>query len=157
MKKVNLVLFTLLGSVTMLLSSCGGGFSNLDPQTYHNELMTLMNNSSVNITEMNSAMNSEDYKKAEEIRKTWLEDLDKAIAQADKIGSFKGDDTFQKAIVKTLNGYKKIVSEDYDKLIKMRAANDEDEDIVLDQISDALVKVAEEANNASDTFMSSFE
>ena len=67
----------LLGSfiIGMLsLTSCGGS-GNSDPAAYNNEIITVINGSETNISEMNAAMASSDYAKAEEIRGKWYKDI----------------------------------------------------------------------------------
>lgn len=112
----------LLGSLiigTLSLVSCGGS-GNSDPAAYNNEIITVINGSETNISEMNTAMAGSDYVKAEEVRGKWDKQLDADIKKVENLGDFKGDASFQTAVLTGLKGYKKIVTESYPKLIEIR-------------------------------------
>jgi hypothetical protein len=150
MKNVTTALFFL---VIVVAASCGG---SQDPVAYNNKLMVMMNDNEKNINNMNSAMSSADYKKAEEVRIAWEADLSKTIETAEKTGSYDGSNDYRDAILKGLNTYKKIVTTDYKELIAIRAAGNpsqtDKETTLLNNINDILQKTADDANKASADF-----
>ena len=95
----------MLTAAVLTISSCGSG--EKDPATYNNSIITVINGSEQHITDMNAAMNSSDYAKAEEVRTAWDKSLDEDIKKVEDLGDFKGDATFQKAVLDGLKGYKK--------------------------------------------------
>lgn len=153
--KIILSLFTLLG-LGLFAVGCSSNHQNL--QTYNNKLMTLMNNNSKDMQAMNAAMTSGDYKKAEEVRKTWASHLKDALEQANEIGGYQGDETLQSAIVNGLSTYKKIVTDDYKQLIAIRSKGDssqqEKENKLLKNINQAFTKAANSINQAASAFIS---
>ncbi len=117
-------LFTMTGlfALMIFLTSCGGK----DAITYNNDLMTVINSNEKFITNMNSAMQAKNYDEAEKVRKDWEKNVTENINQVEKMGDFDGDNSFQKALLTGLNGYKKIVTDDYPKLIEIRKSGKED-------------------------------
>ncbi len=139
------------------MSSCGG---TKDPVAYNNSIITVINGSEKHITDMNAAMNASDYAKAEEVRTTWEKALNEDIRKVEDLGDFKGDATFQKAVLDGLNGYKKIVTEDYPKLIELRKKNTADpatESALLDNINKAFENMSNGVNKASTEFESKYK
>ncbi|MBW8682887.1 LIC11966 family surface protein [Chitinophaga rhizophila] len=151
--KMKTLLYVLALGITM--ASCN---SSMDVATYNNELITVVNDNEKQVTSMNDAMNAKDYTKAEQVRTTWAETLDKQIKKVEDLGSYKGDDVLQKGVLNGLQAYKKIVSADYKELISIRKAGIADEETAakeekaLENINTAFGKAAEEVNNASDAF-----
>lgn len=152
--------FFTLTFLILLISSCGGSG---DPATYNNKLMELVNSNEQHINAMNQAMNTKDYKKAEEVRKGWETDLTKNIEAAGKAGDFKGNSDFEKAVVNGLNAYKKIVTQDYKSLIELRSNQKGDavssassETALLDNINKTLEETANGLNKASADFETKF-
>ncbi|ULT28132.1 hypothetical protein KUH03_16965 [Sphingobacterium sp. E70] len=90
----------------LAISSCGSGVK--DPATYNNSIITVINGSEKHIEAMNAAMNAADYVKAEQVRADWGKSLDDDIKKVEDLGDFKGDASFQKAVLEGLNGYKKL-------------------------------------------------
>lgn len=71
------------------------------------------------------------------------------------IGDFNGDAQFQNAVLNGLKGYKKIVTDDYPKLIDLRKKNTQDpaaEELLLNNINNAFQNMVENVNQASDKF-----
>lgn len=73
----------------------------------------------------------------------------------EEIGDFNGDAGLQNAVLKGLKGYKKIVDQDYPKLIDIRKNNKEDvrvEQTALENINKAFENMANGVNEASNNF-----
>ncbi len=137
----------------LTMSSCGSGTK--DPAAYNNSIITVINGSEKHITDMNAAMNSADYAKAEQIRTDWEKSLNEDIKKVEDLGDFKGDASFQKAVLDGLNGYKKIVTEDYPKLIDLRKSKTPDattESALLENINKAFENMSNGVNKASTEF-----
>lgn len=137
----------------LTMSSCGSGTK--DPAAYNNSIITVINGSEKHITDMNAVMNSADYAKAEQIRTDWEKSLNEDIKKVEDLGDFKGDASFQKAVLDGLNGYKKIVTEDYPKLIDLRKSKTADattESALLENINKAFENMSNGVNKASTEF-----
>ena len=109
---------------------------------------------------MNAAISSSDYEKAEEVRTAWEKSLDGDIKKVEDLGDFKGDAAFQKAVLDGLKGYKKIVTEDYPKLIEIRKNKTPDaaaESTLLDNINKAFENMSNGVNKASSEFESKYK
>lgn len=148
----------MLTVAVLTMSSCGSG--EKDPATYNNSIITVINGSEQHITDMNAAMGNSDYAKAEEIRTAWNKSLDEDIKKVEDLGDFKGDATFQKAVLDGLKGYKKIVTEDYPKLIEIRKNKTSDataESTLLDNINKAFENMSNGVNKASSEFESKYK
>ncbi|MFE7086324.1 hypothetical protein ACFU8T_12185 [Sphingobacterium spiritivorum] len=148
----NIISKSLLMLPVLLIMSCG---AKKDPAEYNNELMTVINGGEKNITEMNSAMQAGDFDKAGKVQQEWSTALDKDIKKVEEIGDFNGDANLQTAILTGLKGYKKIVAEDYPKLIDLRKNKKEDpatEQQLLNNINNALEVMANGVNEASGKF-----
>lgn len=83
--------------------------------------MKLTSSNTDYVRAMNTAMTGGDYNKAGKVRKAWEDHLEDAISKANEVGSFNGDDALQSAILKGLQNYKKIVANEYKKLIAIRS------------------------------------
>ncbi|WP_454879239.1 LIC11966 family surface protein [Sphingobacterium detergens] len=143
----------ILTVAVLTISSCGSGVK--DPATYNNSIITVINGSEKHIEAMNAAMNAADYAKAEQVRTDWGKSLDEDIRKVEDLGDFKGDASFQKAVLEGLNGYKKIVTEDYPKLIELRKSKTPDattEAALLDNINKAFENMSTGVNKASTEF-----
>lgn len=141
-------------SIGLFLGSCS---SNQDPATYNNKLMTLMNNNETQMDAMNTAMSDKDYAKAEDIRKSWENQLDDAIKTAKGMDAFKNNTALRDNVASGLSNYKKLVSGDYKMLIALRAGSEDtvgpnSEDSLLTHINDVLQKTANDINKASADF-----
>jgi len=142
----------------LTMSSCSTG--EKDPAAYNNSIITVINSSETHVTEMNAAMNGSDYTKAEKVRADWEKSLNDDIKKVEDLGDFKGDATFQKAVLDGLNGYKKIVTEDYPKLIELRKNKTPDatkESALLDNINKAFENMSNGVNKASTAFESKYK
>lgn len=151
------VITGIMTAAVLSMSSCGG---TKDQAAYNNSIITVINGSEKHITDMNAAMNASDYAKAEEVRTTWEKALNEDIRKVEDLGDFKGDATFQKAVLDGLNGYKKIVTEDYPKLIELRKKNTADpaaESALLDNINKAFENMSNGVNKASTEFESKYK
>ncbi|CAM3856836.1 LIC11966 family surface protein [Sphingobacterium prati] len=143
----------ILTVAVLTMSSCGSGTK--DPAAYNNSIITVINGSEKHITDMNAAMNASDYAKAEQVRTDWEKSLHDDIKKVEELGDFKGDASFQKAVLDGLNGYKKIVTEDYPKLIELRKSKTPDaatESTLLDNINKAFENMSNGVNKASTEF-----
>lgn len=141
----------------LTMSSCGSGTK--DPVQYNNTIITVINDSEKHVTDMNAAMNASDYAQAEQVRVDWEKALNKDIKTVEDLGDFKGDANFQKAVLDGLNGYKKIVTEDYPKLIELRKNKSTDtqaESALLDNINKAFETMGNGVNKASNEFESKY-
>uniref|UniRef100_F4C7L3 Lipoprotein n=1 Tax=Sphingobacterium sp. (strain 21) TaxID=743722 RepID=F4C7L3_SPHS2 len=130
-----------------------------DPAAYNNELMTVINDNEKHINDMNAAMTAADYSKASEVRKAWETSLSEQIAKVEKAGDFNGDEVLQKGILSGLKAYQKIVTNDYPKLIDIRANKKEDpqtEQQLLENINNAFETAANDVNKASNDFESKY-
>ncbi|MCL4641839.1 MULTISPECIES: LIC11966 family surface protein [Olivibacter] len=130
-----------------------------DPAAYNNELMTVINDNEKHINDMNAAMTAADYSKASEVRKAWETSLSEQIAKVEKAGDFNGDEVLQKGILSGLKAYQKIVTDDYPKLIDIRANKKEDpqtEQQLLENINNAFETAANDVNKASNDFESKY-
>jgi hypothetical protein len=138
---------------------CGCG-ARQDAAAYNNRLMTLMNANEQDMTAMNTAMTAHDYRKAEQVRKDWVQDLSDALRQAMATESFRGDDSLKAAVVGGLTAYRKIVSQDYRELIAARTANDSAaaarEPGLLSRINDGFERAGSAINEAADRFQESY-
>ncbi|WET70749.1 hypothetical protein [Sphingobacterium sp.] len=145
-------------AAVLTMSSCGSG--EKDPAAYNNSIITVINSSETHVTEMNAAMNGSDYTKAEQVRTDWEKSLNDDIKKVEDLGDFKGDATFQKAVLDGLNGYKKIVAEDYPKLIELRKNKTPDaakESALLENINKAFENMSNGVNKASTAFESKYK
>lgn len=151
--KIVPIVFTLL-IVSATLTSCGKRAQNL--KTYHNTLMKLMNANSKDMKAMNAAMTTGDYKKAEEVRQTWADHLEKSISKAEEMADFKGDASFKEAVIDGLKSYQTIVNKEYVALIKSRESDDPSqkakESKLLKTINQSFVKISKALNQASADF-----
>ncbi|GEM64278.1 hypothetical protein MUB18_16620 [Sphingobacterium sp. PCS056] len=146
-----------ISTITILVmictfSSCGG---KKDAISYNNEMMTIINSEEQHVNEMNVAMQSKKYDDAEKVALKWKDAVSEDIKKVEKLGDFNGDDQLQKAVLQGLQGYGKIVSEDYPKLISIRKSNSPDseaEQTLLDNINTAFENMANGVNVASDKF-----
>ncbi|WP_245971463.1 LIC11966 family surface protein [Sphingobacterium puteale] len=148
----------ILTAAVLTMSSCGSGTK--DPATYNNSIITVINGSEKHITDMNAAMNASDYAKAEQVRSDWEKSLNEDIKKVEDLGDFKGDANFQKAVLDGLNGYKKIVTEDYPKLIELRKNKTPDaatESALLDNINKAFENMGNGVNKASTEFENKYK
>lgn len=139
-------------SSLLVMMSCNG---KKNPEQYNNEIITVINGSDKHMTDMNSAMQSKDYDKAEKVRVEWEKAIDQDIKKMEDIGDFNGDAQLQNAVLNGLKGYKKIVTDDYPKLIDLRKKNTQDpaaEELLLNNINNAFQNMAENVNQASDKF-----
>lgn len=117
--------------------------------------MTVINGSEKHITDMNTAMQSNNYEKAEKVQKEWYDSVSKDIKKVEDIGDFNGDANLQNAILTGLKGYKKIVEDDYPKLIELRknkVENPANEEKLLNNINQAFEVMANGVNKASSKF-----
>ena len=147
----------MLTVAVLTMSSCGS--ETKDPVSYNNSIITVINGSEKHITDMNAAMNGADYAKAEQVRTDWEKALNEDIKKVEDLGDFKGDASFQKAVLDGLNGYKKIVTEDYPKLIELRKSKTPDaatESTLLDNINKAFESMSNGVNKASTAFESKY-
>lgn len=150
------ILFGFLMIGMLSLTSCGGK----DPASYNNEIVTVINGSEANISELNAAMGSADYAKAEEVRAKWDKQLDSDIKKVESLGDFKGDAKFQTAVLNGLKGYKKIVTESYPKLIEIRKNNSGDpatENKLLSEINEAFQNMSGNVNQAATEFETKYK
>lgn len=155
MKKLNVILaFFLLVAV-----SC----NTPNPVEYNNKLMVAMNNNEKDMNDMNAAMNSQDYTKAESVRKTWGEKLGKAVADLEKMDQLKDDEGLKEAVTSGLKGYKKIADEDYKSLIELHTKEKGGDTTVQPQIQSILEKmnnefetIANKINKAGTAFEKKF-
>ena len=148
----------ILTVAVLTMSSCGSGTK--DPAAYNNSIITVINGSEKHITDMNAAMNASDYAKAEQVRTDWEKSLNDDIKKVEDLGDFKGDGSFQKAVLDGPNGYKKIVTEDYPKLIELRKNKTPDaatESALLDNINKAFENMGNGVNKASTEFESKYK
>ncbi|OOG15779.1 hypothetical protein BWD42_24180 [Sphingobacterium sp. CZ-UAM] len=143
----------ILTVAVLTMSGCNSGTK--DPATYNNSIITVINGSEKHIEAMNAAMNAADYTKAEQVRTDWEKSLNADMKKVEDLGDFKGDASFQKAVLDGLNGYKKIVTEDYPKLIELRKSKNPDattESTLLDNINKAFESMSNGVNKASTEF-----
>lgn len=143
----------ILTVAVLTMSGCNSGTK--DPAAYNNSIITVINGSEKHIESMNAAMNAADYAKAEQVRTDWEKSLNADIKKVEDLGDFKGDASFQKAVLDGLNGYKKIVTEDYPKLIELRKSKNPDantESTLLDNINKAFESMSNGVNKASAEF-----
>lgn len=157
MKKTNTIL-ALIGAavISISIASCG---STQDPVEYNNKLMTVMNNNEKDMNAMNGVMSSQDYTKAETIRKEWSEHLQQSIAEVTKMDGLKDDAGLKSAVEEGLKGYKKLADEEYKILIDLRNKEKSGDATVQPQIQAALNKIntsfdaiGGKINKASDEF-----
>ncbi|WP_270087605.1 LIC11966 family surface protein [Sphingobacterium sp. SYP-B4668] len=150
MKKIISKTFVILPLLIMI--ACG---TKKDPIQYNNDLMTVINGSEKHITDMNTAMQSNNYEQAEKVQKEWYDSVSKDIKKVEDIGDFNGDANLQNAILTGLKGYKKIVEDDYPKLIELRknkVENPANEEKLLNNINQAFEVMANGVNKASSKF-----
>ncbi len=149
---------TLLYTAVFFLGSCGG---SKDPVAYNNAIISVINASEKQVILMNEAMNAADYTKAEEVRVGWEKSVNEDIQKVEDLGDFNGDAAFQQAVLNGLKGYKKIVTDDYPKLIEIRKtgtpADAEKEAQLLDNINAAFEEMANGVNEASDKFEEAYK
>lgn len=142
----------LLLAISFTLLSCG----KTDPVEYNNKMMTIINSSQTDMEKMNSAMMSNNFTKAEEVRIAWAGNIEKSIKEVEEIGDFNGSSTFKDAVLKSMNGFKKVVTEDYKTLISIRKSGDAskaaEEEKLLDKINTELEDAANSLNAASAAF-----
>lgn len=157
MKKVKAIFAPFcIAAVSTLIASCG---SSLNPVEYNNKLMSVMNEQEKHMNEMNTAMVSQDFAKAESVRKTWVEQLDKSIAEVNKIETIKDDSGLKPAVEQGLKEYKKIADEAYKELIGLRTKEKGGDTTVQPQIQATLNRINQSfdaiggnINKASDQF-----
>jgi hypothetical protein len=143
------------GTVLLVLCAVVGCGQKKDAVAYNNELMTVINSEEHHISEMNSAMQSKKYEEAEKVALKWKDAVKEDLKKVEELGDFNGDDGLQKAVLTGLQGYGKIVSEDYPKLISIRKNGTQDpatEQKLLNNINNAFEKMANGVNIASDKF-----
>lgn len=152
MKKTVLKKGIAMVAITLSLISC----STKSASEYNNKMMEIINASTEDMAKMNEAMTSKNWTKAEEVRNLWDKNLEKSISDVESQGDFNGDSTFKDAVLKAMNSYKKIVTEDYKKLIEIRKSGDtskqKEEETALNNINKALEDSANELNQASTAF-----
>ncbi|MBE8712164.1 LIC11966 family surface protein [Sphingobacterium hungaricum] len=144
-----------LSLIAMLLIVGCGSNEKRTPQEYNNELMTIINGNEQEISKMNAAMTASNYDQATIVQKEWSAAVDRDIKKVDSIGAYKDDKQLQEAVWDGLKGYKKIVNEDYPKLIEIRKSNLTDptgEQQALENINAAFENMANKVNVASDAF-----
>ncbi|WP_142687339.1 LIC11966 family surface protein [Chitinophaga polysaccharea] len=127
-----------IAAVSTLIASCG---ASLSPVEYNNKLMSVMNEQEKHMNEMNTAMVSQDFAKAESVRKTWVEQLDKSIAEVNKIETIKEDGGLKSAVEQGLKEYRKIAGETYKELIGLRTKEKSGDTSVQPQIQAALNRI----------------
>ncbi|MFB6454009.1 hypothetical protein ACE38W_01965 [Chitinophaga sp. Hz27] len=157
MKRVKVIpAFLFAAIVAVCLASCG---AVQNPVEYNNKLMTVVNDNEKSMNEMNTAMAGQDYTKAETVRKSWTEKLDKAIGEVDKMDALKEDEGLKTAVVNGLKAYKKIADNDYKTLIDLRNKEKSGDATVQLQIQASLTKInngfdsiAGQINHASTAF-----
>ncbi|WP_291912183.1 hypothetical protein [Chitinophaga sp. CB10] len=156
MKKVNSIL-ALFGAalISMNVVSCD---TAVDPVEHNNKLMTVMNENEKDMNAMNGAMSSQDYAKAETVRKSWSEHLDKSIETVGKMKSID-DAGLKDAVTQGLKDYKKLADEDYKTLIDLRTKEKGGDLTVqpqiqstLDKINHSFESIGNKINQASDAF-----
>ncbi|NIG54906.1 hypothetical protein [Chitinophaga sp. Cy-1792] len=139
MKRVNAIPALLFAAiVAVCLSSCG---AVQNPVEYNNKLMMVVNDNEKSMNEMNTAMAGQDYSKAEVVRKSWAEKLDKSISEVDKMEDLKEDEGLKAAVVKGLKGYQQIAATDYKNLIELRNREKSGDATVQLQIQASLTKI----------------
>lgn len=143
-----------------LFSSCS---SSPDPVEYNNKLMTVMNENENDMSAMNSAMISADYAKAETVRKTWTDHLEKSISEVEEMPAIKDDEGLKAAVTEGLKGYKQIAAEDYKTLIDLRTKEKSGDITVqpqiqttLNKINTSLETIGGNVNKASNAFEQKF-
>ncbi len=155
-KLINMIkksLVSLLLLAALILTGCGSGSKN--PVDYNNAIITVINGNETHMANMNSAMSSADYGKAEQVRAEWEKALDVDIKKVEELGDFNGDANFQKAVLEGLKSYKKVVTESYPKLIEIRKNQINDpatETTLLNQINETFETAGNDVNKASDEF-----
>jgi hypothetical protein len=97
-----------------------GSEEKIAAKKYNNQLMSLINDNEQDISAMNSAMSGQDFDTAQGVCETWERNIDERIRKVHATESFHGDDSLKNAILKGLQIYRKIVSEDYPMLIELR-------------------------------------
>lgn len=125
-----------------------------NPLEYNNKLMTVINENMRDMDDMNAAMTSANYRKAEQIRQNWVIHLESALKKVVAIGGFNGDDDFQTAVIKGLKGYKDAVANDYKRLIVIRNTGQQEaqEMQLLNHINDIFSQEGKAINKAADSF-----
>lgn len=144
-----------MGFLSSVLNLFSSGSINKEAQAYNNKLMNIINESEPHINNMNQAMMSANFEKAESIRKIWNTSIDSNISAVEQMGSYKGDADLQQAVLKGLNGYKKIVTDDYTKLIFIRKNGPRNEGVeaaLLNNINDAFEFMGNAVNEAVEAF-----
>ena len=139
--------------VSFSLISCG----KTDPAQYNNKMMTIINSSQKDIENMNTAMISKDFSKAEEVRTTWEKNLENSIKEVEDIGDFNGSSTFKDAVLKSMNEYKKVVTGDYKTLIAIRKSGDVSKATEEEKVLNTINTTLENAGNSLNTAASAFE
>ena len=134
---------------------------------YNNALMRIINDNEHDISAMNAAMVNQDYATAEKVCRFWENNLDDRINKVFAADTFHGDDSLKKAIIKGLQAYRRIVTEDYPRLINLRSGKtmftlgpnmekvrpEELEARLLSNINLAFETAATLVNNARNEFM----
>ncbi|TDS11685.1 hypothetical protein B0I21_10726 [Sphingobacterium paludis] len=77
--------------------------------TYNNTIMRIIDNSEKHVSAMNTAVNTADYRKAEEICELWEASIDRDIKKIEELGDFHGDTLYQRAVLNGLKGYQKLL------------------------------------------------
>ncbi|TWP24395.1 hypothetical protein ETU10_03895 [Apibacter muscae] len=137
-------------SVLFLMVSCSGQ----NPVEYNNKIMNSLNKLQEDQKNMNSAMTSNDLKKAEEVRAKWEGNVNEVIKEITKIGDFKGDSSFKDATLKSLNQYKEIITVKYKELIDIssKEGTDSKQLQLLNEINNGFYEAINAVNDASRKF-----
>ncbi|PXV69274.1 hypothetical protein CLV62_101543 [Dysgonomonas alginatilytica] len=122
------VLFALM-SFCLFMSSCGGSKSENNRADYSNQLMEMIHMSQDDFNDLESALESGDYGKAEQAWVAWVAYLDKTLNEVSEMGDFKGDSSLKDISIKRLTNFKDA-AQDYEKLISLHMATNNEE--VLD-------------------------
>lgn len=127
---------------------------------YNNELMCIANFMLYHMEDMNQAMDKRDYAQAENVRVQWIAAIPNYIAQADKLGAYKGDASLLNALKNHLRFFSDLMEDGYKKLIQIRASgkhgSEEDEE-QLDENNEKILDSTDKFNEVSDEFLEKFE
>lgn len=127
---------------------------------YNNELMCIANFMLYHMEDMNKAMDKRDYAQAENVRVQWIAAIPNYIAQADKLGAYKGDASLLNALKSHLRFFSDLMEDGYKKLIQIRASgkhgSEEDEE-QLDENNEKILDSTDKFNEVSDEFLEKFE
>ena len=127
---------------------------------YNNELMCIANFMTYHMEDMNKAMDRRDYAQAEKVRVQWIAAIPNYIAQADKLGAYKGDTSLLNDLKRHLRFFSDLMEDGYKKLIQIRASgkhgSEEDEE-QLDENNERILDSTDKFNEVSDEFLEKFE